>query len=603
MRRPSARKCFFAFTSLAIVYLLLSLVGVQIGKSESESELTNNPEWIAESKSWVDRQVCRWLGLCGTMHMLYSSRWTWPHVEKDVPLPTSDSNDYWYSDQEEPASWSKEEIKRRKIPQYVLDHAPYVHLFSGEQFWPCDIADHLQHTTPFLNYTKIEDLTTDSNLTNLNELNDYEKGEHSRFVYLQSLDNVEERPKWLVGSDGIPQLPAKNDGDLDLDYPWPDTNEDLRHFDLEGAKQAALDEYFPTSGEIPAEILPTDRTASLDGRCGGNSAQTCKGSRFGQCCSIYGWCGSGDDFCDEACDPLAGECYDPFNPPRGPHPDLRKREDLQSKRHRPQPGGKSSAPAILIVVHKPGGITDAFWFFFYSFNLGQTVLNIRFGNHVGDWEHTAIRFRNGQPTQVFLSEHNFGNAYTWSAVEKYLPAGDASGTMIGSWSNSTAAKEAKRPVVYSALGSHAMYGTPGLHPYILPAGLLHDETDRGPLWDPRQNFKAFTYDSEAKVVRAATTNPSAPTGWFDFAGHWGDKFYGLGDPRQYRFVGQYHYVNGPSGPRFKNLGRKGVCQGRGKVCKVHDWLGGRTKGGDTWEGDEGDEEGGLPGGNSTDEVW
>jgi hypothetical protein len=32
--------------------------------------------------------------------------------------------------------------------------------------------------------------------------------------------------------------------------------------------------------------------------------------------------------------------------------------------------GASAAPATIIVVEKPGGITDAFYFYFYSFNYG-----------------------------------------------------------------------------------------------------------------------------------------------------------------------------------------------------------------------------------------
>lgn len=32
----------------------------------------------------------------------------------------------------------------------------------------------------------------------------------------------------------------------------------------------------------------------------------------------------------------------------------------------------SAAPATIIVAEKPGGITDAFYFYFYSFNLGNT---------------------------------------------------------------------------------------------------------------------------------------------------------------------------------------------------------------------------------------
>jgi hypothetical protein len=129
-----------------------------------------------------------------------------------------------------------------------------------------------------------------------------------------------------------------------------------------------------------------------------------------------------------------------------------------------------------------------------------------------------------------------------------------------------------QPVGFSATGTHAMYGTAGTHPYVLPGGILHDETDRGPLWDPVKNLYSFTYDYQTDRLLASNLTPNAPVGWFYFAGHWGDKFYPLSDARQYRFVGQYHYVNGPLGPRFKNLGRQEICQGNGE-CVLKKWLG------------------------------
>lgn len=128
-----------------------------------------------------------------------------------------------------------------------------------------------------------------------------------------------------------------------------------------------------------------------------------------------------------------------------------------------------------------------------------------------------------------------------------------------------------QPVGYSATGTHAMYATPGVHPYILPGGILHDVTDRGPLWDPLLNVKAYTYDFQKDILRSSNLTPEAPIGWFYFMGHWGDKFYPLSDPRQYRFLGQYHYVNGPLGPRFKNLGRKQICQGNDE-CLLKSWV-------------------------------
>ena len=120
-----------------------------------------------------------------------------------------------------------------------------------------------------------------------------------------------------------------------------------------------------------------------------------------------------------------------------------------------------------------------------------------------------------------------------------------------------------------------MYATAGTHPYVLPWGILHDETDRGPLWDPLLNSHTYTYNYTTDTLRSSNVTPHAPTEWFYFAGHWGDKFYPLEDSRQYRFAGQYHYVNGPLGPRFKNLGRKKVCQGRSTdPCVIKNWIGG-----------------------------
>lgn len=81
-------------------------------------------------------------------------------------------------------------------------------------------------------------------------------------------------------------------------------------------------------------------------------------------------------------------------------------------------GGRSDAPAVLIVLDKGNGVVDAFWFYFYSYNLGNEVFGVRFGNHVGDWEHSLVRFHHGTPKAVFLSEHAFGEAYSYEAVEK-----------------------------------------------------------------------------------------------------------------------------------------------------------------------------------------
>lgn len=108
-----------------------------------------------------------------------------------------------------------------------------------------------------------------------------------------------------------------------------------------------------------------------------------------------------------------------------------------------------------------------------------------------------------------------------------------------------------------------MYATPGVHPYVLPFGILHDVTDRGPIWDPSLNLYAFTYNITSEAVSRTDISSHVPTAWFDFVGHWGDKHYPLNDPRQYTFAGYYHYGSGPLGPKFKRLANEHICEHEG----------------------------------------
>ena len=412
-------------------------------------------------------------------------------VRKSERYENLNTTKWWNSGNAQPQKWNEEEVRRRAIPQYVLDYAPLIHLYSDEEFWPSDIAEHLIHTTPYHNYTPITDCSTEYNLTNLNELNRF-----GRFVYLQSNDNVEDRPKWLGSEKNIPVSPERQARKLEHQAPLKEDSDDK-----------FVDQSVDEDGEIVGTGVDQEELARLQ-----TEAQTIL------------------------------KQHEQSRPT-----ELRRkvrRQDVDQQTY----GLRSDAPAVLVVVPKEDGIVDAFWFFFYSYNLGNKVLNIRFGNHVGDWEHTLVRFKDGQPSQIFFSEHDFGEAFTYDAVEK-----------IG-----------RRPVGYSGTGTHAMYGTPGLHRYIIPFGLLHDTTDRGPLWDPVLNMHSYTYEWRTDSLRTSTLNPYSPTEWFYFAGHWGDKAYPMSDKRQYRFAGQYHYVNGPLGPRFKRLRRDKVCQSP-KECRVKNW--------------------------------
>ncbi|KAJ5779172.1 Vacuolar protein sorting-associated protein 62 [Penicillium paradoxum] len=453
--------------------------------------------WIASSRSWLDRKACRWLSVCGATHLQTAdgefghrdpAKWASMQVQPETPWRS-----FWLSGANE-SEWDPEERARRQIPDYVFHYAPLVHLYSGEQFWPGDIAEHLYHTTPTLNYTPIQAQWDHPTLSDLHELNQWEKG---RPVFLTSNDDVQTRPPWLEGERNIPETNddkkeswADWDGRVDGDIPGDTEENRAKWYDFHQLQQEDASEPESNFNEhLQAQQVLKEH---IRRRYGGEE--------------IYNDVGA---------------------------------------------GGRSDAPAILVVMDKGNGIVDAFWFYFYSFNLGNTVVNVRFGNHVGDWEHSMVRFHNGKPKALFFSAHQGGEAYSYEAVEK-----------IG-----------HRPVIYSAEGSHAMYATAGVHEYILPWGLLHDITDRGPLWDPVLNSQAYTYDFDNEHLRASTFSPSAPTEWFHYRGHWGDKFYPLGDSRQYRFAGQYHYVNGPLGPKFKHLNRHKVCQGPDRApCVIKNYI-------------------------------
>ncbi|KAI5807504.1 hypothetical protein DFH27DRAFT_322324 [Peziza echinospora] len=196
-----------------------------------------------------------------------------------------------------------------------------------------------------------------------------------------------------------------------------------------------------------------------------------------------------------------------------------------------------------------GNVTDVFYFYFYSFNLGNRVWKWRLGNHVGDWEHTMIRFVDGKPKAMFFSEHAGGVVLNYDAVEK-----------IG-----------KRPITYSATGTHANYPVPGIHRRILPWSLLVDFADNGTLWDPALNANIFSlnlttdlllpYTDPQYQITPTLANPEAPTRWFDFDGRWGDRTYPINDKRQYGLLGVWYMVSGPLGPKWKELNRRGVCMG------------------------------------------
>jgi len=59
-------------------------------------------------------------------------------------------------------------------------------------------------------------------------------------------------------------------------------------------------------GNNQQDLNPGELYVSTDGTCGGGI--TCKGSKWGDCCSGHGWCGGTPDHCGTECNPAFGVC-------------------------------------------------------------------------------------------------------------------------------------------------------------------------------------------------------------------------------------------------------------------------------------------------------
>lgn len=305
-------------------------------------------------------------------------------------------------------------LKDGEIPQYAIDYAPYVHLYSEERYWPYDIAKFVENFHVTYSNGSLVNGTENLNISMLGDL------PRKPNLYMTSNEDFDTDPDWITGRKNKPSL---------------------------------------VNGEI------------------------------------------------------------------------------------------KDAPATLIIVDKGNGWVDAFWFYFYSFNLGPFVMGSGpYGNHVGDWEHSLVRFYKGSPVIVWMSAHGGGGAYHYHNLEKHE-------------------LDPKHPIIFSARGTHANYVSVGTHPHDLPYEILCDFTDRGPLWDPTRNYLGYSYDGKFVYPTENNTNAKhvgreATYGnWLTFTGHWGDKQIPDNDPRQrYSFIGGHKYIDGPRGPLKKNLLRIIPCE-------------------------------------------
>lgn len=231
---------------------------------------------------------------------------------------------------------------------------------------------------------------------------------------------------------------------------------------------------------------------------------------------------------------------------------------------KPDANGKTEGvvSCAVILQDKGNGVLDAYYMYFFAYNQGDFVLEQELGDHLGDWEHTMVRFNTstGTPQSAWLSQHAAGGAYQYSALEKM----------------------GERAVVYSGNGTHANYATVGSHDHTIPGlpavvGILNDYTNRGTLWDPIQGAYFYTVTFPEGTAIDDSSNPTfeplndAPTNWLYFLGKYGDNQLPKSDPRQVDTI-YPKYVGGPTGPRDKQLLRSTICGKYLELCDVKSYL-------------------------------
>jgi hypothetical protein len=202
--------------------------------------------------------------------------------------------------------------------------------------------------------------------------------------------------------------------------------------------------------------------------------------------------------------------------------------------------GAADEPGVTVygrVARDAGHIVLQYWLFYYDnlYRYPFLPLGAIWQSHEGDWEVVNVVLSNGKrPLSIGLSQHCVGETRPWAETE--LRAGHAT--------------------VYVALGSHANYFRPGLHPFdpaCLPAQVIAffqqaglplpaDVAAAGPALGPKR----------PGLVRAGIepVDDVSPA-WIRFPGFWGELEY-FNAP----LIGTVPFGTSPVGPAFHAVWRE-----------------------------------------------
>jgi hypothetical protein len=177
-------------------------------------------------------------------------------------------------------------------------------------------------------------------------------------------------------------------------------------------------------------------------------------------------------------------------------------------------------------IARDGGTTVLqYWLFYYDDLYGYPFLppGTIWQSHEGDWEVVnVVLSRHRKPVAVGYSQHCSGEARSWDDTPRWRG----------------------HPKVYVALGSHANYFEPGLHPFdpaCLPAEVIAFFQQAGlPL--PADVVTAGAPEG-ARLARLSSHHPPE---WLAFPGFWGElQYFHAPAP-----VGTVAFGTSPQGPAF-----------------------------------------------------
>ncbi|WP_224243580.1 Vps62-related protein [Hyalangium gracile] len=185
---------------------------------------------------------------------------------------------------------------------------------------------------------------------------------------------------------------------------------------------------------------------------------------------------------------------------------------------------QTSVPVYAQIIRRtqggqPTNVTDILYWTFYPYNNGKRVCigwyspwgcvggYSTFGNHVGDWEHLTVRFIDGRPAQVYLSQHANGQTFTF---------GDK-GMLFTGW----------HPEVFAAHGSHGLYPDAARHIYetIFNGDFLADDTGYGLAWN--------TWDNVVAIPWQPLGSYTGSLAWLNITAAWGNPASGCDNPTGY----------------------------------------------------------------------